>query len=202
MSEPVALLIAARVAGAERVLRRCRVRLDLGAPYPDRATRGRGHRTCGRDHRPPIGAAWSASVVPASWPTPGLATAVHQYSPASPSLAVPSLPESAGPLRHVRSFPALGLLRVLRPNPRPSADDAPSESTRLEGEAIRSTGVVPTFTVIRSSGEAASFAPAASPWLRRSPSPWPPDRRNQSDPGVPAQGRCAPRSSPDPPGSS
>jgi hypothetical protein len=60
--------------------------------------------------------------------------------------------------------------------------------------------MVPTFTVIRSSGEAASFAPAASPRLRRSPSPWPPDRQDQSDPGVPARmGRCAPRSSPDPP---
>ena len=47
--------------------------------------------------------------------------------------------------------------------------------------------MVPTFTAFRSSGEAASFAPAASPRLRRSPSPWPPDRQDQSDPGVPAQ---------------
>jgi hypothetical protein len=46
--------------------------------------------------------------------------------------------------------------------------------------------VVPTFTAFRSSGEAASFAPAASPRLRRSPSPWPPDQQDQSDPGVPA----------------
>jgi hypothetical protein len=47
-----------------------------------------------------------------------------------------------------------------------------------------SSEMVPTFTVIRSSGEAASFAPAVSPRLRRSPSPWPPDRQEQSSPGV------------------
>jgi len=57
------------------------------------------------------------------------------------------------------------------------------------GGRVRGGGceVVPTFTAFRSSGEAASFAPAASPRLRRSPSPWPPDRQDQSDPGVPAQ---------------
>jgi hypothetical protein len=37
--------------------------------------------------------------------------------------------------------------------------------------------VVPTFTLNRSTGSAPSFAPAASPRLRRRPSPWPPDRR-------------------------
>ena len=47
---------------------------------------------------------------------------IHQRSP---SLAVACC-EHAGPLRHVDGFPALGLLRVLRPTPRPSADDGPS----------------------------------------------------------------------------
>jgi hypothetical protein len=36
--------------------------------------------------------------------------------------------------------------------------------------------VVPTFTVDRSTDEAPSFSPAASPRVRRRPSPWPPCR--------------------------
>jgi hypothetical protein len=47
--------------------------------------------------------------------------------------------------------------------------------------------MVPTFTCNRSTGEVPSFAPAASPRLRRRPSPWPPDRRHQ-----PAQEFSAP----------
>jgi hypothetical protein len=86
--------------------------------------------------------------------------------------------EPAGPLRHVRGFPTPGLLRALRPAPAPSADDAP---TRPGPHGLRardgSVGVVPTFTSNRSAGEVPSYAPAASPRLRRSPSPWPPDRR-------------------------
>ncbi|MCW3047303.1 MAG: hypothetical protein JWO74_1587 [Solirubrobacterales bacterium] len=39
--------------------------------------------------------------------------------------------------------------------------------------------MVPTFTWNRLTGEAPSFAPAASPRLRRRPSPWPPGRRHQ-----------------------
>jgi hypothetical protein len=35
-------------------------------------------------------------------------------------------------------------------------------------------GIVPVFTANRSISLAPSFAPAASPWLRRRPSPWPP----------------------------
>jgi len=40
--------------------------------------------------------------------------------------------------------------------------------------------MVPTFTADRSTGEAPSFSPAASPWVRRSPSPWPPCRSRSS----------------------
>ena len=36
--------------------------------------------------------------------------------------------------------------------------------------------MVPVFTANRSISLAPSFAPAASPWLRRRPSPWPPHR--------------------------
>jgi hypothetical protein len=39
--------------------------------------------------------------------------------------------------------------------------------------------LVPTFTMHRSTGEASSFAPAASPHLRRRPSVWPPHRHSE-----------------------
>jgi hypothetical protein len=43
---------------------------------------------------------------------------------------------------------------------------------------------VPTFTSHRSAGVVPSFSPAASPWVRRRPFPWPPGRRNSTVTGV------------------
>ena len=84
-------------------------------------------------------------------------------------------------------FPGLGLLRLLRPIPQASADDALS----LPPEWFPGWGgtreMVPVFTVNRSTGEAPSYAPATSPWLRRSLSPRPPDRRYQPVPEFPAE---------------
>lgn len=39
-------------------------------------------------------------------------------------------------------------------------------------------GQFPRSSVNPSTGSAPSYAPAPSPWLRRTPSPWPPDRRH------------------------
>jgi hypothetical protein len=47
-----------------------------------------------------------------------------------------------------------------------------------------SPGMVPTFIADRSTGAAPSFAPAASPRVRRRPSSWPPRRPRNSDAGV------------------
>ena len=67
------------------------------------------------------------------------------------------------------------------------------------------------FTVVRKTGEASGFAPAASSWLRRRPSPRPagPSTSDRPDSSPPAggtacsqTGRSAPLSSLDPPGSS
>jgi len=144
------------------------------------------HRTGGPHRAPPNGAAWPASAVPAAQPrTSPARSAAHWYSPAPPVLAVPHLRESAGPLRHVRGFPAPGLLRVLRPAQWPSADDAPSRPRPPGRRAGRGPPAVPTFTTSRSTGEAASSAPAASPRLRRRHSPWPPGRPCNPGPGVP-----------------
>ena len=52
----------------------------------------------------------------------------------------------------------------------------PPTNWLLAGE--RTAGVVPTFIMDRSTGEASNYAPAASPRLRRRPSTWPPCRRH------------------------
>ena len=46
------------------------------------------------------------------------------------------------------------------------------------------TETVPTFTAVRSTDEEPHFVPAASPWLRRGHSPWPPGERIHTRPGV------------------
>ena len=54
----------------------------------------------------------------------------------------------------------------------------PPDSRTLTG--LGTAGMVPTFTVNRSTGVVPSYAPAASPRLRRRLSPWPPHRRPNS----------------------
>ena len=69
--------------------------------------------------------------------------------------------------------------------------------------AVERPSVVPTFAAVRSTSEAPGSTPAASPWLRRRHSPWPPhpseQYRARSSPPRTAGG-CAPRTSPHPPG--
>src|SRR6266568_7147155 len=78
------------------------------------------------------------------------------------------------------------------PRPCPSGRGRRGERTRT----------VPTFTAARSTGEASGSTPAASPRLRRSPSPWPPDPESgvpaESSPSLEPDG-CAPPTSPHPP---
>ena len=65
-------------------------------------------------------------------------------------------------------------------------------------------GGFPRSLLHRSTGEVSNYAPAVSPRLRRSPSPWPPCRRSRPAREFPAPLRCqcAPPPSPDPSGSS
>src|SRR4051812_10527677 len=67
--------------------------------------------------------------------------------------------------------PRLGLLRPPRSD-RSTVDPAPSAA--LDGRDEARTETVPTFAVNRSTKEEPDFAPAASPRLPRSTSPWPP----------------------------
>ena len=85
----------------------------------------------------------------------------------------------AGPLRHVHASRVLGLLRGLRPIPRPSVGNGPAHQPgRLPGgEGDR--GWFPRSPWNRSMREAPALTPTASPRLRRSSSPWPPHRTNK-----------------------
>src|SRR5690606_580674 len=88
----------------------------------------------------------------------------------------------AGPLRHVRAFRALGLLRVLRPTPRPSAGDGPAPAPGLEGQRGGGLGWFPRSLCADRPGWVPCFAPTASPCLRRSPSARPPDPKTSRIP--------------------
>jgi hypothetical protein len=70
----------------------------------------------------------------------------------------------AAVLRHATGFPGLGLLRRLRPVPPPPTDTAP-RPPRADG------GTVPTFTAVRSTGQAPGFLPAVKSWRSRSHTP-------------------------------
>ena len=100
--------------------------------------------------------------------------------------------EHTGPLRHVHGFPVLGLLRVLRPTSPASTGDRSSPPYR-QGP----TKWFPRSLSNPSTGSVPSYAPATSPRLRRSPSPWPPGRRHQPAKEFPARpsrsgARCNP----------
>jgi hypothetical protein len=77
----------------------------------------------------------------------------------------------AGPLRHVHASRVPGLLRGLRPIPAPLTDDVSIPPARMDSGQRERRGMVPVFTANRSISLASSFAPAASPRLRRRPSP-------------------------------
>jgi len=97
----------------------------------------------------------------------------------------------AGPLRHVTGFPGPGLLRVLRPTATASAGD--ERSHRPTETGCPGTGPPRWFPRSLSNpltGSAPTYAPAASPRLPRSPSPWPPRRRLQPARKFPHRRRC------------
>lgn len=98
---------------------------------------------------------------------------VHRRSPGIPASSL----LIAGPLRRVRVFHALGLLRGLRPAQQSPAGNGPA---LLDAgcTVVGRLWTVPTFTAFRPASETPSSAPAASPRLRRRLSPWPPAPAN------------------------
>ena len=91
-------------------------------------------------------------------------------------------------------FPDLGLLRALRPTPAASAGDGPSRRPAGCWPGRGPPGWFPRSLLDRWTGSAPSYAPAASPRLRRRPSPWPPGQRHNPAQEFPAQAgaRCSP----------
>jgi hypothetical protein len=117
---------------------------------------------------------------------------IHQRPPGmtTPALRACCRPSPCGRLSRPRTTTAAP------PHPRPSTDDAPARSGSEAGQPR----MVPTFTTDRSTEEVPNCAPAASPRVRRSPSPWPPCRRFQPAQESPRPARRAPLPSPYPPG--
>jgi hypothetical protein len=98
---------------------------------------------------------------------------VHQRPPGIPALSLPTcwLPSpcaSLSPARTTTEPP---------PHPAPSTDDASIPPARMDSGQRERCGMVPVFTANRSISLVPSFAPAASPQLRRRLSPWPPHRQ-------------------------
>ena len=159
---------------------------------PTRPTRTRDHRqgctdhqTCDEDHRWPNSAAWSGSLVPDARLRTAHASD-HRYSPATSEHSNLLTARLAGPLGPATGFPGLHdgsllprLLRGLRPA-RGHQLTMSLPTCRIgdpEGRATTSGSHVHLTTVRRVRRPAP--APAASPRLRRSPSPWSPRQRNQ-----------------------
>src|SRR3954447_6853314 len=122
--------------------------------------------------RPPIGAAWSGSAVPATRPTRDPATA-RRYSPTISHPSTPSATNSLPPFAMWLAFPASDYYGG-------SATSRPAEPTTnrpavdLEGRQPGPARDASHLHHTPVDGVGAHFAPAASPRVRRRPSSWPP----------------------------
>jgi hypothetical protein len=79
----------------------------------------------------------------------------------------------------VHASRVLGLLRGLRPIPRPSVGNGPAHQPGWLPGGEGDRGWFPRSPWNRSMREAPALTPTASPRLRRSSSPWPPHRTNK-----------------------
>jgi hypothetical protein len=118
----------------------------------------------------------------------------RRYSPAT---SCPSRPASTGSLPPFAMWPAFPTSDYYEGSATPYGHQ---QTTCLPAWSGR-PGALPTFTSDRWAREASSYAPAASPRVRRSPSSWPPDRPVCTGVGVDRQpdGRAL-LTGPDPPG--
>ena len=126
----------------------------------------------------------SASSVPPRTPNQHPATARRRYSPAhlrtlhsllDSTRCRPSPCARLSPARSTTTAPP-------HPRLRPASGLSPTHPPGEEADG-GTARMVPTFTAVRSTGEAPGSTPAASPWLRRRPSPWPPGPREQTRTG-------------------
>ena len=130
------------------------VQLGLDPQYPRLGLLGRGPRRVGIHQRPPGMPASLLRTRCRPSPCPATAEACGRLSRPRTTTAAPSRPMT---------------------NSRRRA--CPPPAWPAGGEGGRKT--VPTFTINRSTGSMPSYSPAASPRVRRRPSPWPPGRQPQ-----------------------
>jgi hypothetical protein len=110
------------------------------------------------------------------------ATCIHRWIFQHRSILVFSFP--LPPFPRWPAFPASEYYGGSAPSrPDRSTVDPTHNPCWRPGSWVR-TETVPTFTALRSTGEEPHFVPAASPWLRRGHSPWPPGGRIHTRPGV------------------
>jgi hypothetical protein len=125
-------------------------------------------------------------------------TRIHQRSPGIPALRLLTcwLPSPCDRLSRPRTTTEPPL------RPVPSADDVPALPPRWLHGSDGDTGRFPRSSRSRSTSEASSSTPAASPRLHRRSSPWPPGRlshRGQKCPGTATRRRVRIAASPYPP---
>ena len=94
--------------------------------------------------------AWISSTRRSSSYSPGSRSRSPAFTSVTPGIPASSL-LLAGSLRHAGGFPAPGLLRSLRPAPRPSAGTEPAHPGP-GGPGAGRPRAVPTFTICRSTG--------------------------------------------------
>jgi len=131
-------------------------------------------------------------------------TTAPVFTGASSTIAAFSLTDTLPPFPMCRAFPGSEYYDGSAPSaPFGRRRAYPLSPSWLNGSAWNEPRTVPTFTVVRSTGEAPGFTPAASPRLRRRPSPRPPDPGlcypAESSPSSTTDDRCAPPPSPYPP---
>jgi hypothetical protein len=109
-------------------------------------------------------------------------THIHQRSPGIPALRLLTcwLPSPCDRLSRPRTT------TEPPPRPVPSADDMPALPPRWLHGGEGDTGRFPRSSRNRSTSEASSSTPAASPRLHRRSSPWPPGRLSHRDREFPA----------------
>ena len=130
------------------------VQLGLDPQYPRLGLFSRGPRCVGIHRRPPGMPAPQLRTRCRPSPCPATAGACGRLSRPRTTTAAPSRPMT---------------------NNRRRACPPPAWTAGGEG----GPRTVPTFTINRSTGSVPSYSPAASPRVRRRPSPWPPGRQPQ-----------------------
>jgi len=126
------------------------------------------------------------------------------FAPASSGITAPFCPIPLPPLAMCTAFPCSDYYGGSAPSRTGRPTVGPARISTLDTQPVAGPERFPCSLIDRSSKEAPGYTPAASPRLRRGPSPWPPGPAVVATPEVahPAVRRARAAPSPDPSGSS